>query len=67
MRYVSLPFGFSSSSVVIGYEEYTTALKTSKKTNTDVMENIVDIREYDVPYYVRAAIDEGMLLTKNVA
>ncbi|XP_064211685.1 DNA polymerase epsilon catalytic subunit 1 isoform X2 [Tribolium castaneum] len=27
------------------------------KTNTDQMENILDIREYDVPYHVRVSID----------
>jgi len=27
----------------------------------DVAEYIIDIREYDVPYYIRCAIDQGML------
>lgn len=32
---------------------------TSKNRNTDPKDLIVDIREYDVPYYLRVAIDNG--------
>lgn len=32
---------------------------TSKSRNTDPRDLIVDIREYDVPYYLRVAIDNG--------
>ncbi|KAI9204184.1 uncharacterized protein BJ171DRAFT_442631 [Polychytrium aggregatum] len=31
--------------------------KNTKKTNVNSLDHIIDIREYDVPYYIRAAID----------
>ncbi|KAI9020780.1 hypothetical protein CLU79DRAFT_216823 [Phycomyces nitens] len=42
----------------VHYEpEYSSASKSSRKNPNEALENIIDIREYDVPYYVRVAID----------
>ncbi|KAG2195066.1 hypothetical protein INT47_003932 [Mucor saturninus] len=42
----------------IGYENQPHfAAMSSRKNPEDTLDNILDIREYDVPYYVRAAID----------
>ncbi|KAL1117393.1 hypothetical protein AAG570_004719, partial [Ranatra chinensis] len=35
---------------------------TASKKHTDQMENILDIREYDVPYHVRVSIDCGIFV-----
>lgn len=44
----------------IGYENQPHfAAMSSRKNPEDTLDNILDIREYDVPYYVRAAIDLG--------
>ncbi|RKP23832.1 ribonuclease H-like domain-containing protein, partial [Syncephalis pseudoplumigaleata] len=32
----------------------------SKRTATEILDNIVDIREYDIPYYIRVAIDNDI-------
>lgn len=32
---------------------------SSRKNPDDTLGNILDIREYDVPYYVRVAMDLG--------
>lgn len=32
---------------------------SSRKNPNEAIDNIIDIREYDVPYYVRVAIDLG--------
>lgn len=44
----------------IGYENqpHSAAMSTRKITD-ETLENVMDIREYDVPYYVRVAIDLG--------
>ena len=39
-------------------EDSNTASSSSKKKLSDQMDNILDIREHDVPYHVRVAIDE---------
>jgi DNA polymerase elongation subunit (family B) len=33
----------------------------SKRTAIEILDNIIDIREYDIPYYIRVAIDNGKL------
>ena len=35
------------------------------KTSKNPLDNITDIREYDIPYYVRAAIDTGKPVLEN--
>jgi len=35
-------------------------LNINTKNNNDVVNNIIDIREYDVPYYIRVAIDNSI-------
>ena len=37
--------------------EAPSAMATTSAHITDQMENILDVREYDVPYHVRVAID----------
>lgn len=32
---------------------------SARKSSEETLENIMDIREYDVPYYVRVAMDLG--------
>ena len=41
------------------------AAASSRKNISDALDYVVDIREYDVPYYLRVAIDKGkrLLLT----
>ncbi|CAO3595323.1 unnamed protein product [Absidia cylindrospora] len=42
----------------ISYEQqHSSASMSSRRNPQEVLENIIDIREYDVPYYVRVAID----------
>lgn len=44
----------------IRYESSNNISATNFRKNPhDALENIIDIREYDVPYYVRCAIDLG--------
>ena len=49
------------SSVNAGLELYDDAEDNDKRMNgtVDASDHIVDIREYDVPYHVRVAIDKG--------
>ncbi|KAI9594971.1 hypothetical protein BDF19DRAFT_465848 [Syncephalis fuscata] len=32
----------------------------SKRSATEILDNVIDIREYDIPYYVRVAIDNDI-------
>ncbi|CEP06775.1 hypothetical protein [Parasitella parasitica] len=42
----------------IGYENPShSAAMSTRKTSEESLENVMDIREYDVPYYVRVAMD----------
>lgn len=34
---------------------------SSRKSSEETLEYVMDIREYDVPYYVRVAMDLGKL------
>jgi len=34
-------------------------LNINSKNSNDIVSNIIDIREYDVPYYIRVAIDNS--------
>src|SRR5687767_8563488 len=43
----------------------TASRKSTSRQIIDAIDNIVDIREYDVPYYLRAAIDNGLFLITN--
>ncbi|ORX60308.1 hypothetical protein DM01DRAFT_1300034 [Hesseltinella vesiculosa] len=38
-------------------QDHQSAAMSSRKNPQETLENIIDIREYDVPYYVRVAID----------
>lgn len=52
-----------SSSASAGFDLFDDDLRDDDKRNTtivDASDYIVDIREYDVPYHVRVAIDKGM-------
>jgi hypothetical protein len=54
---------FYSAANNIGYEDHAHfAAMSSRKNPDDTLENILDIREYDVPYYVRVAMDLGKKL-----
>lgn len=56
---MTFPLSFSAANN-IGYENQSHfAAMSSRKNPEDTLDNILDIREYDVPYYVRAAIDLG--------
>lgn len=39
---------------------------TSRSKNADPKDLIVDIREYDVPYYLRVAIDNGTVISSGL-
>lgn len=44
----------------INYENTTNLAALSSRRNPhETLENIIDIREYDIPYYLRVAIDMG--------
>jgi DNA polymerase elongation subunit (family B) len=44
----------------IDYEHTTNLAALSSRRNPhETLENIIDIREYDIPYYLRVAIDMG--------
>ncbi len=45
--------GYCPQSNVFGKSQH-------KQQNVAITEHIVDIREADVPYYIRAAIDQGV-------
>ena len=53
--------GAGADSGFYGDDEY-----NRKQTNemADASDHIVDIREYDVPYHVRVAIDKGLLFSR---
>jgi len=40
-------------------EQNLTAIDKRGRYNKDGSDGILDVREYDVPYYVRVAIDNG--------
>ena len=50
---------------MIGYDNEGDSYSKKRQFNmhsaNSAMDYILDAREYDVPYYVRAAIDNGML------
>jgi DNA polymerase epsilon subunit 1 len=53
----------ATASVQIGFDIDDTWQNERERTagrNADPKELITDIREYDVPYYLRVAIDQGM-------
>lgn len=51
---------FFSAANNIGYETQShLAAMSSRKNPEEVLDNVLDIREYDVPYYVRVAMDLG--------
>jgi DNA polymerase epsilon subunit 1 len=51
---------FTSAANNIGYETQSlSAAMSSRKNPEESLDNVLDIREYDVPYYVRVAIDLG--------
>lgn len=50
----------------VGYENHTHfAAMSSRKNPEDTLDNILDIREYDVPYYVRVAMDLGRIFSRK--
>ena len=61
MHNLGLPFAYLSSANA-GFELYDDELSDHGHNNkiADASDFIIDIREYDVPYHVRVAIDKGL-------
>lgn len=51
-----MPIGYEVDDVALSRQK---AAAARRAMTTNALENVIDIREYDVPYYVRAAIDNG--------